>query len=333
MHPRWQEFLDNQSAELTPPGVTGFGMATSERPNPSQGILCDLSHEGWITVEGTDALTFLQGQLTQDLRKVSATYSPLAAYCSAKGRVLVVMRLFHSPQGYGLRLPAICLENTLKRLTMYTLRAHVTLRDSSHTQAIFGVAGEKALPVLRQWAGELPQDTDTAKTVGEVQLVRLGGSVPRFLCRGDPSALASAWQTLVPSLSLVGIATWEWLAVQAGLPRIVPETSDKFVPQMLNLDKLNAISFTKGCYVGQEIVARSQYLGEVKRRLSLLHGTGTPPQPGDRVYSQTLAQEHIVGDIVRTAAVPGGEFVALAVINNDAARHLLLDGDLPVTRS
>jgi folate-binding Fe-S cluster repair protein YgfZ len=102
---------------------------------------------------------------------------------------------------------------------------------------------------------------------------------------------------------------------------------------MLNLDKLNAISFTKGCYVGQEIVARSQYLGEVKRRLSLLHGTGTPPQPGDRVYSQTLAQEHIVGDIVRTAAAPGGEFVALAVINNDAARHLLLDGDLPVTRS
>ncbi len=324
MNPVWQSFLEQQGARCDPQGCARF----TQYPEStlSGGALCDLSHEGLIAVTGPDAQTFLQGQLTQDIRKVGPSYSPLAAYCSGKGRVLALMRVGgDTPQSYWLRLPAACVETVIKRLRMYVLRAQVTLKECSHDRVTIGLIGEKAIQAAEAWLGNpLPRDADASKTAGGLHYTRLTGPVPRFLVQGNSSPAAALWQQLAPVLRLTDAIFWEQLEIQAGIPNIFPETSDKFVPQMLNLEKLGAISFTKGCYVGQEIVARSQYLGEVKRRLAIVQGLGTAPQPGDRVYSM-LVQEQAVGDIIRIAPTrETGGFVALVVLNQDAPRQLAL---------
>lgn len=335
MNPTWQRFLQQQGAHCDAQGCAHFAERLhSPEGSAAEGALCDLSHEGLISVTGPDAQTFLQGQLTQDLRKVGPSCSPLAAYCSGKGRVLAVIRVgSQTPQSYWLRLPAACVDAVIKRLRMYVLRAQVVLTVASEEVVGLGLVGEKAVRAVESGSGvTLPQEVDATKPVGELQYIRLPGAIPRFLVQGTPSAAATLWQPLAPVLRLTDVAFWDGLEIQAGIPVIVPDTSDKFVPQMLNLEKLGAVSFTKGCYVGQEIVARSQYLGEVKRRLFTLQGAGALPQLGERVYG-LLGQEQGVGEIIRVApARETGGFIALAVMNQDAPRQLSLGNGITLNR-
>ncbi|MEK8052272.1 folate-binding protein [Ideonella sp. DXS22W] len=218
-----------------------------------------LADWGLIRAEGPDAATFLHGQLTQDIQNLKPGQARLAGYCSAKGRLLASFVVWReSAETLWLACSADLLAPTLKRLSMFVLRAKCKLSDASAERALWGVAGASAAPLLggaAVWA--------TAEAEGGT-LVRLpdAAGLPRaLLCR---PAEAPA-----PALPALDAGTWAWLEVHSGVARVVAATVEQFVPQMVNLELVGGVNFQKGCYPGQEVVARSQYRGTLKRRAML----------------------------------------------------------------
>ncbi|MCL5669666.1 MAG: folate-binding protein, partial [Gammaproteobacteria bacterium] len=261
---------------------------------------------------------FLQGQLSNDLSAVSATRAQFSAWCSAQGRVLALMTVFKRGDAYYLQLPREILESTLKRLRLYVLRAQATLTDVSDMLIQIGVAGAQAAEHLKKQFGSLPDAPYAIMQHEQTSLVRLPSETPRFLLAAPYSAARALWETLSAALTPTGSAPWRLLDIRAGLPALYPGTQDQFIPQMLNLDMLGALSFTKGCYPGQEIVARTRHLGEVKRRLYLASvPSGTAPQPGAALYGREGAQ---IGQVISAEASPAGGFDLLAVLQITQAK-------------
>lgn len=298
--------------------MAGFGDPAAERRAAlGTGVICDLSHRALIAVEGEDAFSFLQGQLTCDMNEVSTERSRLAAWCSPKGRVLALFRSLRSESGFLLELPAHQLESTLRRLNMYVLRARVSLKPVSDHFVQVGLAGESAPEVLAKRYGPAPQVPDQVATTGSTRIIRLRGDPPRFQFIGAPAEAKALWESAAGVLTPAGFATWSLLNILAGVPEAAG--GDEHLPQMINLDVLKGLSFTKGCYVGQEIIARTHHLGRLKRRMYLIASAdGDPPAPGAPVVEAPGGSE--AGGIVSSA--PRGEsggFAALAVLRIDAA--------------
>lgn len=280
-----------------------------------QVIYCALAAtRGLIAVAGSDAPTFLQGQLTCDVRQVSAARSQLGALCSPKGRVITVCRVLHNQDTLYLALPPALLESVCQRLSKYVLRAQVTLHGNA-LQGI-GIAGEAAATVLADIVGEaLPSVSDAAIAAAALSVVRVRGAVPRFEIYGNASAIHALQTTLAARAQLVSAQTWDLLDILAGIPSICTATVEMFVPQMLNLDTLDAISWHKGCYTGQEIVARTQYLGTLKRRMYLGRVmSAQAPQAGAAVYAQLDGAQQEVGRVVTAAAHRDWGYALLAVL-------------------
>ena len=222
-----------------------------------------LTDWGLMRAQGEEAAKFLHGQLTQDTVLQTSSQGRLAGYCSAKGRLLALMLAFkRSPDELLLALPAELLPATLKRLSMFVMRAKCKLSDASAELAVWGLAGEAA----RAWLGDAAlADTWAVAAVGDALAMRLpdarldDASMPRYL-------LVQAADAQAPGLPALGAECWQWLEVQAGQAWVRSATIDQFVPQMINLELLGGVNFQKGCYPGQEVVARSQYRGTIKRR-------------------------------------------------------------------
>jgi tRNA-modifying protein YgfZ len=224
-----------------------------------------LSDWGAISASGADAATFLQGQLTQDVASLDAGRATLAGYCSPKGRLLASFVLLRpAREEFLLLCSADLLAATLKRLSMYVLRAKCKLADASALWPLHGVAGEAAMVASAPWR--------TAGAQGNLW-VRLPDA------QGTPRALALH----APALPPLEASAWAWLEAASGVPRIVAATAEQFVPQMVNLELVGGVDFQKGCYPGQEIVARSQYRGTLKRRA---FGFDSPQaaQPGMEIF-------------------------------------------------
>jgi hypothetical protein len=283
------------------------------RSTISENVLCTLDHLGLIGFTGEDAQGFLQGQLTNDIRLVTPGRSQLAGYCTAKGRLLATFLLWKSTDGYCGQLHGAIAAAVQKRLAMYVLRSRVTLRDAAGEWRRFGVAGTHCAMPLEAMFGTLPQQPmDTLQHEGTT-LIRLHGSLPRFEIITAPAAAAALWDALAAHCRPVESTHWEWLEIHAGVPQIGPGTQEEFVPQMVNLDLLEAISFKKGCYTGQEIVARTHYLGKVKRRTHLAHAdVASPPAPGTLVFGTSDGEA--VGMVVNAAPAPGGGCDLLAEV-------------------
>lgn len=226
-----------------------------------------LADWGVIRAAGEDAKTFLHGQLTQDVLALDERSARLAGYCSAKGRLLASFVMWQrGPAEVLLACSADLLPATLKRLSMFVLRARCKLSDASAEVPLWGLAGSAAGSAA-PWA-RTPQ--------GEADLIRLpdAAGVGRALWAG-PGAPES------PALSA---DAWRWLEVHSGIPRIVAATVEQFVPQMVNLELVGGVNFKKGCYPGQEVVARSQYRGTLKRR-AFLFEAGAPAAPGQELFA------------------------------------------------
>jgi len=220
---------------------------------------------GLIRALGEEAAKFLHSQLTQDVALLGLGEARLAGFCSAKGRLLATMIVWkHSEHDILLALPAELLPAILKRLSMFVLRAKCKLSDASADWQLWGVTGA-AEPGTR-WA--LSRD-------GDVSRIRLPGTDSQALWLQAQPSTASA-----PDQPLISEVDWHWLTLQSGLPWVRSATSEQFVPQMLNLELLGGVNFQKGCYPGQEVVARSQYRGTLKRRTYLyeLEGLALPGQ-------------------------------------------------------
>ena len=319
MNRQWADFLRAQGAAFDGDRVTDFGDPARERDAaPAGDCVVDLSHLALVRVSGSDSTTFLNGQLTNDIQRVDTAHSQLSAWCSPKGRMLALFRVMESDQSFLLQLPTVLREQVIKRLRMYVLRAKVAIETVDDELVHFGVAGQGSAARLREMIGSLPSAVNHVLTSGGLICVRLHGPIPRFEIVGTPDAAGSLWAELTKSATRAGAAAWDRLDILAGIPTVLPQTSDAFVPQMANLDAIDGVSFDKGCYTGQEIVARVHYRGRVKQRMYRAHvEDAAAPQPGDSVFASELPGQS-AGTVVIAAASPEGGNDLLAVIQSDS---------------
>ncbi len=258
-----------------------------------------------VTVRGDDALSFLQGQLSNDLRQLSPERAQIGSYNSAKGRMLAVAHLLRCGDAIVLELHRDIAAATCRRLRMFVLRSRVTI-DEDDALASFGLIGDQSALRLAELSLPVPasaldcaQDTERGITV-----LRRFGEMPRYSVHGTTAALAPLLVAVGP---LQDFANWRRADIEAGVPTVYAATSDRFVPQTANLDRLGGISFDKGCYTGQEIVSRLHYLGQIKRRLFVARIDGQPPAPGDEIRS---ADGAAAGEIVDAVGEDTGALVA-----------------------
>ena len=320
----WTAFLTSQGAHWEHGWVTYFGNnadnALTSSTNNDTHILCDLSRDGLISVTGADAAAFLQNQFCNDVRNVIPSLSQLNAYCSPKGRILAFFRLFQRDDIYYLRLPREILEATLKRLRMFVLMSKVTLEDASDTLVRIGFSGPKAGQLLGEYVKEVPATSDAVAHDG-LSIICIQPDT-RFEIIGDATAVGTLWANLSAQATPVSDAHWVLQDIRAGIPEVVTETQEAFVPQMLNLQAINALSFKKGCYPGQEIVARMHYLGKLKRRMYLAHiADEAPVAAGTPLFAEDSPSGQGVGKVVRAQLNPEGGTDLLAVIEISSAEQ------------
>jgi folate-binding protein YgfZ len=280
-----------------------------------------LTDWGVIRARGEDAATFLHGQLTQDTQSLVPGQARLAGYCSPKGRLLASFVVWRAaPDEILLACSADLLAPTLKRLSMFVLRAKCKLTDSSNEIALWGVVIPKSAGVPAAASGiDLPATPFEARTAEGRSAIRLAdaGDCARVLWAAPADA--------APALPDAPKAAWDWLEVQSAVPRIVARTSDAFVPQMVNLELVGGVNFQKGCYPGQEIVARSQYRGTVKRRMFLAEGEA-PAEAGAEVFAPGDPSQP-AGQVVLAASLEGAGGARHAVLV-EAKRALADAGEL-----
>ncbi|MGD2160874.1 MAG: folate-binding protein YgfZ [Gammaproteobacteria bacterium] len=330
MKHEWKEFLQNAGAEFEDDCVATFGNPERERRIIHTGdLFCDLSHFGIIAAYGDDAAEFLQAQFTNDINQVDETHSQLSALCSPKGRMLCNLRIFRREQTYYLVLPYELLEAALSRLRMFVLRSRVTLEDASDALMGIGASGNKMVEHLGDSVGKLPENIDEAVEYQDYTIIRVAGVVPRYEIYGLLEAMKKLWQTLDVHATPVGANIWELLNIQAGIPVITAASIDAYVPQMANMQLINGVSFTKGCYPGQEIVARMHYLGKLKRRMYRIgFDAREKPATGTPLVTESSTASQDIGAILSAQQNPDGNYEALAVIQvNDAENSKLMLGD------
>ncbi len=318
MQKDWQNLLVKAGAVIEAFGVRHFGHPQDESAAAEgQNVIADLSHLALIRARGPDAEDFLHSQLSNDIKSLNGR-APLAAYCNAQGRMLAIFRIVKSADGVLLQLHRALLEATLKRLTMFILRSKVVLESADEEFARLGLSGPDTPRLLQSLGFTPPENPDDCRTLNGITLLRLPGPFPRFELIGAYPVMQALWPRLQPPLTPVGAHAWAWLDIMAGLPTLFPATVEAFVPQMANLDLIQGISFEKGCYPGQEIVARMHYLGRLKQRMYLGHlQHETQPLPGEALYAPSLpgqAGGTIAGTIIDAQPSPAGGYDLLAVI-------------------
>ena len=271
-----------------------------------------LSHLGVIRAVGADAATFLQGQLTQDIVSMGLDTARLAAFCNAKGRMqasFVVLKLKNNDASdeFLMVCSADILAQTLKRLSMFVMRAKVKLMDASADYMLYGLTGnainsEASCP-RNYWS---KHDFEGQNRV----FLYPGAGFERVLCC-VPAGLPP------PTGAELSLNTWNWLEVQSGIAMISQPVFEAFVPQMLNYESVGGVNFKKGCYPGQEVVARSQFRGTLKRRAYVVH-CAAEPQVGQEVFHLSDAEQPC-GLVAACAANPNGGFDAIVSMQTSAA--------------
>ena len=267
-----------------------------------------LTHLGVIRASGADAASFLHGQLTQDFLLLGTGEARLAAYCSPKGRMLASMiGIKRSADEILLVCPVDMLAATCKRLRMFVLRAKVQLSDASDDFSLFGLAGNAAKSI----AGNDQQAWARHDVSQEIVLTLYpADGVARALILAPAAQSAPALMGGTPALEpTLDPALWHWSDVRSGIASIHPATADAFVPQMLNYESVGGVNFKKGCYPGQEVVARSQFRGTLKRRACLAHSEAAL-KAGDELF-EASDDSQPCGLVAQAASAPGGGFDAI----------------------
>jgi folate-binding protein YgfZ len=275
--------------------------ATDHAAAQSSCALVPLPELGVIAVGGADAVAFLQAQLTNDVAQLGAAQMQLNGYCTAKGRLLATFHQWRHGDDVMLRLPREILPAVMKRLSMFVLRAKVRITDASDAWSTTGLLG--AADLARRAGVELPAAPWTGIAVGDARVDRVpdAAGTDRFLLTAPARSPLPAW---CADLTRLPPSAWWRSEVEAAVPTVFAATQEKFVPQMINFEVLGGVSFKKGCYPGQEVVARSQYLGKLKRRMQRARvDLGEVAIAGDVYHS---GEQQPVGTIVLAAASPHG---------------------------
>jgi len=255
MNLNWKNFLLSQHAHFE--GDVTITFAASLAHNDK--VLCPLFHFGVLTVSGADAGRLLQGQITCDVNDLTEMKSSLGALCNPKGRVITTFLLIKKADVFLMILPIALLEAVKKRLQMYILRSAVSITDSTEHYCLMGLSSSAL-------ATEAFMHTQQQDIIS----IQFSSTKNRQLIIAETEPAIAYWtKQLAMGFQAENSEHWRYLDMLDGIPWMSIETSEEFIPQMLNLDQLGGISFTKGCYTGQEIVARTHYLGKAKRALFL----------------------------------------------------------------
>jgi hypothetical protein len=278
--------------------------------------LCVLPQVRCIEVRGADAQTFLHGQLSQDVAALARDRAPLAGWHDARGRLRALVRVVRSTDAWLLVSPRDMLEVTIEKLRMFVLRSDVSLTAAADCDVAALIGADDARLADRGLPNSLPRDGVARQD--ELHWIRLGPNLLQVL--GPSRAIAAlAARTDTGSATLAALAE-----IELGIPAMTPALIGRFVPQMLNLDQLGAISFTKGCYPGQEVIARVRNLGAVKRRMRrFAAAVASEPAPGSQIFD---SDGSAVGELVRAAAAASG-IELLAVVEDAAAQGNLFIGE------
>lgn len=314
----WKSFLETRGAVFDADHVRHFGQPDAEtRAARDRDVLADLTQLALLRVDGADRESFLQGQLSNDIRAVDELHAQLSAYCNPKGRMFAVFLIFRRDDALYLQLPAVLADSVAKRLRMFVLRAKVKLEPADANLLRIGVSGPNAADLVHRAVGLAPADSFDSITANDITVIRLPGPHPRFELFAPATSMPTLWTQLANTAVPVGSGPWAWLDIEAGLPTILPPTGEEFVPQMANLELVGGVSFTKGCYPGQEIVARMHYLGRLKQRMHRGHvESRTTPRPGDKLYVREFGEQS-AGMIVDAQPSPDGGYDLLAVVQQE----------------
>jgi tRNA-modifying protein YgfZ len=281
-------------------------------------LTSELSDSGLLSLEGDDARGFLHSQLTCDVDALASTSSRYGGYCTPKGRLLATFLLWQRDGTYYLRVPQALREGLQQQLTKFILRSKVKAADASASHVQFGVSGDGADKLMQGVFGNVPTEPHQVRHAVAATLIKL--PVNRYLVVATAKNAPDISAALQKCTASAATTIWNWLDIRAGIPVITPATLEEFVPQWVNLDLIDGVSLSKGCYPGQEIVARMHYLGRLKQRMYLarIESAGIP-QAGDKLYSPKFA-EQACGMIVNAALAPEGGYDALAVMQIDQAQ-------------
>ncbi len=271
--------------------------------------IAPLPHLGVIRAAGEQAAEFLQGQLTQDLVLMKPGEAGLAGYCNAKGRLLAsFVACKRAPDEIWLVCSRDLLARTLKKLAMFVLRSKVRLSDASDELALYGLIGDAASSIA---AGAVQSSAGGQNDAEFLAALPPAGDAPRALWIGPASSAPPTGHALSPAL-------WDWAAVQSGVATVSAPVIEAFVPQMLNYESVGGISFKKGCYPGQEVVARSQFRGAIKRRAFIGQVDGAA-QAGQEVFSAADPGQPL-GLVAQAAEAPEGGTAVIVSIQLAAAQ-------------
>ena len=257
-----------------------------------------------IVVKGKDAENFLQGQITNDIEIIKDENKAIyAGYCSPKGRLIAFFLIIKVRDNYYLFCPSSISEEISKKLSMYIMRSEVSLVKSPENTSYFSFygGGEEERNFKNTWDAlpnnlmETIQHPNEQNTTGLLSITKLPGENNRYFVLGEKESIGMLYKEVYPNLGGLDSESWHASDIEAKIPNIFKESQDKFIPQSLNLDLIDAINFKKGCYTGQEIIARTHYLGKPKRRMFLgAISINEPPKVGDEIY----VENEIIGQIV-----------------------------------
>ena len=289
----------------------------------SKNFIYDLNQLSVLSVSGDDALKFLQGQLTNDILMVTPTQSIYSGFCNPKGRLLAFFHIVKHLDSYLLFFPKSISENITKKLSMYVLRSNVKLNLDPDELMYFGLyknSDGEQLDLLNN----LPKNEMGSINEESLTIIKLDSDGLRVMIVGDKKNCIGFIKNNSNKLEKQDFNDWTAHNVKAGIPNIFSETQETFIPQSINLDIIDAINFKKGCYTGQEIVARTHYLGKTKRRMykASFHSESRP------LYGDTLLDgDELVGQVVDVARIDNQKFILLIEIRiKSALNNLTLNG-------
>lgn len=282
-------------------------------------LVINLSQWGLIKVAGPDAAKFLQGQLTCDIHEINETQSRLGAYCNVKGRVVATFRIFYFEECYYLSLPVTMIDLTLTQLKKYAVFSKVTLTNVTQDFIQTGCYGEEILKILQSIQPDIPTTVDKTISTNDFIIICIHGNKPRWLIIAKKSIKNFFQEKLTNYLLPADQTIWQALDIEAGIVTVLPETSELFTPQMIDYPKLNAVSFNKGCYLGQEIIARTHYLGKAKRQLRQAKACNVsePIIAGDKLF----AKQNEAGIVANVAEISESKYAVLTVIQEEALQE------------
>lgn len=314
------EFLRTQYPESSHTAGQYWTSGTGQSQALGDCNISALGQYGFLAIEGPDSSKFLQGQTTCDWRKIDTEHAALGSYCNIKGRmVMSFIAGMRSGDAVLLRLRADTVESACATLAKYIVFSKAKIRDATSEFIAIGVFGKNAKHHIQQHTGMTPSGKMSQITDGQTIVVQMDDKAERFECWVPADSAVNLWRKLNDTTAAVDSIHWEAQNITAGIGEVCANTQDSFIPQMLNYQLIDGVSFNKGCYTGQEVVARMQYRGKLKRRLYRARMTNTngafAPLSGAELFSGDEPQS--IGNLV-SAVSQDGETELLAVLTEDA---------------